>query len=241
MLCANALQLAVAKGLHRQVVSSWDLSEAEINQRSCIFWSAYCLEKQIVFQSGRPSVCSLLGLDISIWLADRLSQIIDDDEISSQLPTITLPGSSLNLKYCNTLISLAQLSSLAAKRLSSVQAFRTGAELLVKSVADLGEQLTALKRSIEPILSFDFSSNFGRATFGMSPKQIIYLQYSYFNTALNIHTFLTCPWIWGLLGSTPHLSLRSQLEKSTQIVAEICRTAIVATEHIHFDASTPVP
>jgi hypothetical protein len=56
MLCSNAVRLAVAKGLHRQPAGSKSLSEQETNQRSCIFWGAYCLEKQIASQSGRCSV-----------------------------------------------------------------------------------------------------------------------------------------------------------------------------------------
>jgi hypothetical protein len=56
MLCTNAVRLAVAKGLHRQPADSIYLSEHERNQRSCIFWGAYCLEKQIASQSGRCSV-----------------------------------------------------------------------------------------------------------------------------------------------------------------------------------------
>jgi len=44
-----------------------------------------------------------------------------------------------------------------------------------------------------------------------------------------------------MLGLTPHAALRSQVEKSTQMVAETCRNAILATEHIRFEASTPVP
>lgn len=59
VLCSSALRLALAKGLHRHAVPSRNLSQHEINQRNCIFWGAYCLEKQIVCQSGRPSVCAL--------------------------------------------------------------------------------------------------------------------------------------------------------------------------------------
>lgn len=58
MLCANALRLAVSKGLHRQSNSAANLSHEEQTQRNLVFWAAYCLEKHIVSQSGRPSVCA---------------------------------------------------------------------------------------------------------------------------------------------------------------------------------------
>ena len=56
MLSADAVRLAYAKGLHRAVPSSQGLSMQDAQQRSCIFWSLYCLEKQIASQASRPSV-----------------------------------------------------------------------------------------------------------------------------------------------------------------------------------------
>lgn len=56
MLCDIAVRLAVAKGLHRQPIPSFHLSQQEISQRNQLFWAAYCQEKQIVVQSGRASV-----------------------------------------------------------------------------------------------------------------------------------------------------------------------------------------
>lgn len=56
MLCNNAIALALGKGLHRTPTPSWNMPMTERTQRSCLFWSLYCLEKQIEKQSGRPSV-----------------------------------------------------------------------------------------------------------------------------------------------------------------------------------------
>ena len=56
MLCTNALGLACAKGLHRQAVSSWNLTAQESCHRNWLFWAIYCLEKHISCRSGRPSV-----------------------------------------------------------------------------------------------------------------------------------------------------------------------------------------
>jgi hypothetical protein len=56
MLSADAVRLAYAKGLHRAVPSSQGLSAQDAQQRSCIFWALYCLEKQIASQASRPSV-----------------------------------------------------------------------------------------------------------------------------------------------------------------------------------------
>lgn len=56
MLVSNALRLAQSKGLHRQPIASWHLSEEETNSRNWLFWSIYAYEKHIAFRSGRPSV-----------------------------------------------------------------------------------------------------------------------------------------------------------------------------------------
>ncbi|KAJ2905583.1 hypothetical protein MKZ38_004877 [Zalerion maritima] len=222
MLCTNALRLAVSKGLHRQLVSSWSLTQDERCHWNWVFWAAYCLEKHIVHQSGRPS-------------------IIDDDDINCQVPTVAPPSSSVNLFYCNTLIRLAQLSSLVAKRLSSVQAFRQGPEALVRTVGELNEKLVVIKRSIEPILSLSDPLDLSKLPHSVSFQQAVYLQYTYYNTVFDIHTVLTYPWSQSILGLTQHPALRTQVERSTEMVARSCRDAILATKHICIAACTPLP
>ena len=60
MLCSNAMRLACSKGLHRQPARSWNILPREVDHRHWLFWSIYCLEKQICSRSGRPSVCPSL-------------------------------------------------------------------------------------------------------------------------------------------------------------------------------------
>ncbi|EXJ70411.1 uncharacterized protein A1O5_06479 [Cladophialophora psammophila CBS 110553] len=222
VLCGIAVRLGIAKGLHRQAIASWNLTEYENSLRSCLFWAIYCLEKQIVSQSGRHS-------------------LIDDDDVSCQVPTSAPPDSTVNIEYCNTLIRLSRLSSLVSKRLSTVQAFQQGAEALVRSVAELDEQLNVLKRSIDPIISCPSAPCPTQLPSRMTPQQIMYLRGAIQSITLDIHTSLTYPWSRSMCGLTPHAALRDQIETSTQVVAEICRQAILGTEHIRFDASTPVP
>lgn len=166
--------------------------------------------------------------------------MIDDDDISCQVPTTAPPKSSVNVFYCQTLISLAKLSSLVAKKLSSVEAFRRGPETLANTVSELEEQLTAVKSSAEPILKLGAPPDHSRLPHSMSVQQVVYVQYAYFSTLFDIHTALTCPWTQNILGRTKLPKLRAQVERSTQVVALSCREAILATKHIHIDASTPL-
>jgi hypothetical protein len=150
-------------------------------------------------------------------------------------------GSSLNLEYFGILLKLAQLQSLVAKRLSSVQAYRRGAASLVKSVSELDEALKALHLSIEPKLVLSGPLDFKSMPVDMSLQQTLYLKYFYFNMVLDIHTALTFPWSRSTLGLTEHLALRNQLRKSMNVVAETCRNSILTTQHISFGTSEPVP
>ncbi|KIV79464.1 hypothetical protein PV11_07026 [Exophiala sideris] len=222
MLCSTAVRLSIAKGLHRQAVSSWNLTDHESSLRSCLFWAAYCLEKQIVCQSGRHS-------------------LIDDDDVSCQVPTSAPPNSTVNVEYFNILIRLARLSSLVSRRLSTVRAFQQGVEYVVRSVAELDEQLDALKGSIDPTISNSTPPKSSPISSSMTPQQIFYLRSALFSLTLDMHTSLTYPWSRSMLGLTPCATLRDQVNKSTQIVAETCRKAILASDHVQFDASTPVP
>lgn len=150
-------------------------------------------------------------------------------------------GTAMNLQYYNILVTLSQLNSSAAKRLSSIQGFRVGVSALVTAVTELSEQLDTIRRSLQPIISLGDSLSVNRLPPGWSMQQAVYLQYVYFNTILDIHTALTCPWSRTLLGMTPDPTLRIQVEKSNLVVVETCRKAILATESINMHAGTPVP
>ncbi|OAL31714.1 hypothetical protein AYO20_08107 [Fonsecaea nubica] len=223
MLCNDAVRLAVAQGLHRQPPPSLKLTQSEITQRQCIFWAAYCLEKQTVSLSGRHSM-------------------IDDSDITLPLPTTVSPGSTLNLKFAVTLILVSHLSSMVSKRLTSMYALRQGLDYLVHVVSKLDEKLEALKKSLEPILSSSSMQTVpGHRPSGMSLKQILFLRYAISNVTLGIHTSLTHPWAEYLFAHQKRRAeLQPQIDRSSQIVAETCRNAIRMISKIQFDASTPV-
>lgn len=240
MLCTVALRLAISKGLHRQPIPSWNLTQYERSHWSCVFWAVYCLEKHIVCQSGRPSVRRFPSALVSVVVLILMAKMINDDDINCEAPTIAPTDSTVSLFYCRTLVSLVQLSSLVAKDISSVQAFRNGPETLALTVSELDRKFAAMQNSIQPILDLSRPANRGHLPDSLSSQHVVYLQYAYFSTLLDIHTALTCPWIQDILGLTQHATLSAQIERSTQIVAQACRDAILITRHIEIDASTPL-
>jgi Fungal specific transcription factor domain len=238
MLCSNALRLAVAKGFHREPVASWNLSKGEVNQRRSIFWSIYCLEKQIVCQSGRPSVgqpCQLRQWRL-MWF-----QAIEDDDITCELPTTARTGSAMNVRYARALIMLSQLMSTATRTLANIQTARPGDQIVLETVFDLNERADRLRQSLEPVIRLNDPIDPGELPFDLTLQQIVYLHYTFYNTLIYIHATLGCPWGQALLRPVPHSLLHQQIQESSQILAGVCRKAILTTEHIHFNAGTPVP
>ncbi|KAK5102748.1 hypothetical protein LTS08_003548 [Lithohypha guttulata] len=222
MLCNNALALAVAKGLHRQPAPGWNLSSHEHSQRSSLFWALYCLEKQIIKQSGRPS-------------------IIDDSEVTCPIPKAPLLRGAFNLKYVDILIQLARFSSTISKRLSSIRVLQTGAQDLARIVAELDWQLRDLRTRLEPEISLGNPVNPNRLPTGINLQQTVYLNCFYHTTMLDIHNTLTYPWSRTLLGLVSQPVLRAEAERSFVYVVETCHAAMLTLHYVHINAATPVP
>ncbi|KAH0828549.1 putative fungal specific transcription factor [Fonsecaea pedrosoi] len=221
MLCSNALRLACSKGLHRQAVASWGLTDQEACHRDWIFWAIYCLEKSIASRSGRPS-------------------ITDDNDISCPIPVCGPTGSSVDVVYCNMLIRLSQLSSLVNKQLSSAQAFQLKPGETIKTVVALDQQLRALKDSMAYVFRVDAPINPATLPSSIKLNQALHLQFMYYNLLSEIHNALTYPWSQTMLRPQDNFEDRKQVEASRSIVAEAARALILATKWVHLDANCPI-
>jgi hypothetical protein len=74
----------------------------------------------------------------------------------------------------------------------------------------------------------------------MSAMQIIYLRYTYYCALLDVHTTLTYPWSQGLFDLERNPAIRSQVDKSSQVLAETCRAALLTTKHVNILSCTPL-
>jgi hypothetical protein len=59
--CTLAAQVAQGLGMHRESLSSWHLTDYEIQERNHLFWVVYILDKTIALRCGRPSVSHTLN------------------------------------------------------------------------------------------------------------------------------------------------------------------------------------
>lgn len=109
------------------------------------------------------------------------------------------------------------------------------------TLINLDKQLEDLKRLKEQVFCLDAPIDTSSLPASLNLHQVIYLQYAYHITLLDIHTALTIPWSQKLLTIIHDLSVAEQLEVSAQKVARSCRSIILATKHINIHAGTPHP
>ncbi|OAP64280.1 hypothetical protein AYL99_00252 [Fonsecaea erecta] len=217
-LCTDALRLACSKGFHRQPSPSWKIPPHEVEHRNWTFWSIYCLEKQLCSRSGRPSM-------------------MDDDEIDCHVPQNALSGRPNDTLYCNTLVKMMQLSSTVRKQLASARALKQSTQQLVQAIRGLKNDLKELKSSVKQDICLDSAIDVARLPGGLTLRQAQSLQSHYFCLVLDINTPLTYPWlgIYAYLADTEEAA--SEMDASHGEVAQISRSAIMATRQINIHGS----
>lgn len=139
------------------------------------------------------------------------------------------------------LIKLSKFASSVSRKISSVAVLRLRGEALVTLVAELDEQLEALRTDLKPFIHLGTSFNPNRPTPGLTSQQAIYLHCVYHTTELDIHNTLTYPWSQNLVQSNSCAKLRAQVSASTDRVISSCHAATMTLNHVSIDAATPVP
>lgn len=238
MLCANALRLATAQGLHRKPAPSWNLSQDEQCLRDRIFWALYCLDKDISCRSGRPSVGNtslILRVDLTRF------QTIDDDEVNCLVPSYRPVGSLVNVVYFQVMIRLSQLSSLALKKLSNARAFRQTPQEWVTAVTDLDAKVSELQHCVQNTFGFSLPIDLSRVPNALNLEQSLSLQFLYHALVWDIHSVFAHPWSRGIQNLDRHSGFQIQARKSSAIMAATSRTAILDCRFIYLNAHCTLP
>ena len=136
-------------------------------------------------------------------------------------------------------IKMTQILSRAYKRLSSARALRQSTKELVEAVTELDQEVNALKRSIEHVISLDEPLDTFPASAKMSMFQSTLIYFVYYELLFEIHSPLMLPWVGHT--SARHLqAFQSEFERSCSIVAETARAAILASRFVHLNANSLV-
>ncbi|KAH7068618.1 fungal-specific transcription factor domain-containing protein [Paraphoma chrysanthemicola] len=219
MLSTITMRLAYSKGLHRQPISSWNISRDEQIHRSNLFWANFCLEKVCSTRSGRPSM-------------------IDDDLVNCHLPQNNPSGGFSSSTYVIALTRHARLASQIAKRLS--QAINQPPDALARTISELSVSLDSLKCFLQQFLDVDRPTDHCKPGANLDLQQVTYIRMAYYVAVFDLRTTLTYPWSQQLLSQTDHETLRVQVQKSTEIVAKTARDAILSTQFLRLDATTSI-
>ncbi|KIW86599.1 uncharacterized protein Z519_12783 [Cladophialophora bantiana CBS 173.52] len=219
-LCSNAVQLAQARGLHRAPSKSWALSESDSLSRSWLWWTIYCLEKQIAFRSGRPS-------------------LIDDNNISTPIPTKAPPGSSMDVGIFTLIIQNARISAQVSSRIMSVKAFGQSSTQIIETIHDIHSQLEKLLESIPPELRIGTSVSTHDCMSAQRQIPMMYLHCAIFGSFMATHSILFYPWISARFGTDADPSFQEQITASSEIVANAARQIILMLRKLTTDAAVP--
>lgn len=216
-MCKNAVQLAQAKGLHREASSSWGLSPADLLTRNWLWWTIYIIDKQISLRSGRPS------------------SILDDD-ISTSIPTVATPESDLDVEIVTLIIRHAQICSQVSTRIMSVKASKQGFVRVHETVQDIHSQLEELLQKIPAFPNYTTAASATRST---NRRLLIeYLHNDIHSTIMATHIMFFNPWLLSRFGARSNQSLQEQITASTKIVAHSARQIILKLKTYQHDVTS---
>ncbi|UKZ79983.1 hypothetical protein TrVFT333_007747 [Trichoderma virens FT-333] len=194
MLCGAAARLAQSKGLHRQPATAWCLPEREKFHRECIFWTIYCYDKGLALRCGRPSM-------------------LENDEISCQIPTRTPSGSAVDLDVLVASIRHAQICADIFKSLYSPKS-------LNKPPDDLLQQIRGIDQKLEDEAAKKSSSY--REEPDMNQAHAIRLLRAYNGSIIALYASFHYPWI------RPRLRKQREVPSPDSISAISARVAEAA-------------
>lgn len=129
---------------------------------------------------------------------------------------------------------------MVALKRSHIESWQQSPQVLASTVVSLGEENQRLESFLQQYLSLDTPSAIPTPGIGLSVREAVYIRLYYYNVTLDIHTIFSNPWSQYAFRLNDHADSRLQMEKSIQIVAKTARNAILASQYIQIDASTPL-
>ncbi|KAL3488355.1 fungal-specific transcription factor domain-containing protein [Aspergillus germanicus] len=214
MLCSSAARLAQSKGLHRQPSRHWNLPRVEMVHRNCVFWTIYCYDKYISLRSGRPS-------------------ILNDDDISCELPTEIPDGSTIDLEVFRATVNHARICSRMLKQLSSAEAYKNPPETILRHTETYQAKLQEWRSLLPPGLRLESTSN-SKTPLGRR-FNVVRLHAAYHGSIIALHANIYYPWISSFLISHGGAAFREQTAHSSEQVATSSRQILLSLKHLSPD------
>ena len=214
--------MALTQGLHRQSDRLVIRTSDEDVRKAVLWWAFYVLEKHLSSVNGRSSM-------------------IDDDTISTPIPSRTPPESCMDFENLTLAIRHAKLSSQISREITSPKARKASAKELLEVIKDLDKQLKDLLEQVPLRLRVGTLSKRSDGAQLLSYRfHASYLHFSIHGSLLALHSRLFSPWLSvDLFKSNADVSLSAQLAASCTTVAEAARKILLAVRTVTPNVATP--
>jgi hypothetical protein len=177
MYCAIAMRLATGIGLHKYSPKAWNVSDSDVEERSHLFWSLYCLEKTIAFRTGRPSM--LDDSDISCPFPRKKDQYPSEYHASGE-----------QFDFFLSVSRYARICSRIIKMLYSASSFLQTPEKRSTVVKELYSELEQWRSTTATRQEVFGSARYRHETAQTTPvvlNQRVVLEYFYHDCVISLH------------------------------------------------------
>ncbi|OQU98882.1 Fungal specific transcription factor domain-containing protein isoform 2 [Cladophialophora immunda] len=220
-LASNAALLAQSLGLHRKRVDTGADEHSEALQPTWLFWAVYCTEKHIAQRCGQPS-------------------LINDDDITCDIPTTVHPGSTIELETLTYIIQTCRLYHEISKQMLTTRALQEPPEKMLSLVGQFDNHLRAWKESMPlQLRPTDFLKQFempgNRKLLGLMTAHC-----SFYDLVMAAHSTFLYPWVIQSFSENVDAELaqriKEQIRVSSQLVANASRSLIVVVRSLDMDS-----
>ena len=157
----QGIRIAQSLGLNRNHHAEQNSNSAESDQLTTIWWSAYCLERLMIFETGRPGMISDIDIDLT-------------------MPSAKSDG----IATLGALVGLARLQGEISTRLYGGAQAAHDSGTIFSAIAEIDSRLQAWMRSLPEEIRP------GSDTLWCSPRLIpfaMYLAFQYHQTVITLH------------------------------------------------------
>lgn len=153
---------------------------------------------------------------------------MEDDDITCQVPPSI---------YFQALVRISRLSSIAYRKLASASALQSAPEEWVNNVVKMDNMLEELRHSLKDTLNLHFPLDLANIPTVLNSHEAVSLQFLFYTLTWDIHSALAHPWCRDIFNLDKSHEYRSQIDRSSKILAETSKTAILECRFVHCDAN----
>jgi len=171
----------------------------------------------------------------------KLFQVIDDEDIGCDLPTVMHPRSTSNPETIRYFVRSCQVSSRICKRLMSAERLVDQPAKILNIVIEMDRQLCLWKDSLPPQMQPSGSLRPSQASHSARTLEWILLHCSFYDLVMVLHAPYAYPWITQRFRIDANIEfgakIEAQVAQSSKIMAEAARNIIIMTRNFEINGA----